>query len=92
MRLRQIVAPMALLLCAATAAAEPHVIRLSSVAPEGTGWARLLRSFTRDVESATGGDVKVKWYLGGIAGDEVRVLERIRRDQLDGAALAIVCD
>ena len=26
----------------------------------------------------------VKWYFGGIAGDELQMLERIRREQLDG--------
>jgi TRAP-type C4-dicarboxylate transport system substrate-binding protein len=71
---------------AATAArAEPaHVIRLATPAPDGTAWARELKAFARDVEGATHGAVRIKWYLGGIAGDDVAAGERIQRKQLDG--------
>jgi TRAP-type C4-dicarboxylate transport system substrate-binding protein len=69
------------------AAAEPaHVFRMASEAPEGTAWAREIRAFAREVESATHGFLRIKWFLGGIAGDEVQVAERIHKDQLDGAA------
>jgi TRAP-type transport system periplasmic protein len=60
------------------------VLRMASIVPDGTGWAREFKAFAREVESASAGAVKVKWYLGGIAGDESVVLDRIRRDQLDG--------
>jgi TRAP-type C4-dicarboxylate transport system substrate-binding protein len=69
------------------ARAEPaHVLRMAAVAPEGTAWARELKAFARDVESRTKGGVRIKWYLGGIAGDDVQVSDRVRRDQLDGVA------
>ena len=75
------------LLAATTAAASPtHVLRLATIAPDGTEWARLSRSFTREVYSATDGQVQIKWYFGGIAGGEGEVIDRIRRGQLDGAA------
>ncbi len=67
-------------------------IKLATVAPEGTAWARELKAFSRDLETLTGGAVHVKWYMGGIAGDELQVLERIRRGQLDGQAGAQFCD
>lgn len=77
----------ALLLLPAVAGAEArHVLRLATVAPDGTAWARELKAFSREVEIITQGDVKVKWVLGGIAGSEVEVDERIRRGQLDGTA------
>jgi TRAP-type C4-dicarboxylate transport system substrate-binding protein len=62
----------------------PIVVRMASAVPEGTAWAREGAAFARDVEATTRGEVRVKWYLGGIAGDELQVAERIRRDQLDG--------
>ncbi len=74
----------ALLLLAAGAGAEPLTLRLASVAPEGTAWARELRAFGREVTTSTGGEVQVKWYLSGIAGDELASHERVGRDQLDG--------
>jgi TRAP-type C4-dicarboxylate transport system substrate-binding protein len=67
------------------ARADPVTLRMASAVPEGTAWAREGMAFARDVATLTHGEVRVKWYLGGIAGDELQVQERIRRDQLDGA-------
>jgi TRAP-type C4-dicarboxylate transport system substrate-binding protein len=80
-----------LLLVSGAASADPVVLKLAAIAPEGTSWAREVRAFSRDVEAATSGAVKVKWYLGGIAGDEVMSLDRLRRGQLDGVAVSEVC-
>ncbi|HEY7957771.1 MAG TPA: TRAP transporter substrate-binding protein DctP [Polyangia bacterium] len=74
-----------LLLFAPAASAEPsHVLRMASIVPDGTAWARELRALVREVEAATHGALKVKLYLGGVAGDEIEVGARIRRGQLDG--------
>ena len=80
-------------LCATAHAAgdEPITLRMSAIAPEGTGWARELKAMARELETATHGSVHMKWYLGGIAGDEMMALSRIRRGQLDGAAGALFC-
>jgi TRAP-type C4-dicarboxylate transport system substrate-binding protein len=67
------------------------VLRFASIAPEGTSWARELKAFARDVEAASEGEVHIKWYLGGIAGDELSAIERIKKGQLDGAAGSIIC-
>jgi TRAP-type C4-dicarboxylate transport system substrate-binding protein len=71
-----------------TAAAQPVVLRMATAAPEGTAWAREGHSFERDVSELTHGQVHMKWYLGGIAGDELQMLDRIKREQLDGVASA----
>ncbi|MDB4964970.1 MAG: TRAP-type C4-dicarboxylate transporter, periplasmic component [Myxococcales bacterium] len=73
-----------LLLLVANAAAEEQRVRIGTIIPEGTPWARELKALQRDAESAAGGDLHLKWYLGGIAGDELEMAERVRRDQLDG--------
>jgi TRAP-type C4-dicarboxylate transport system substrate-binding protein len=80
------------LLLAAHASAEPVRIRMAAAAPEGTSWAREFHTLDREVQEATGGQVQLKWYLGGIAGDEIASLERVRRGQLDGMAGALFCD
>src|SRR5690348_4499292 len=80
------------LLLAATAMGDPVRLRFATVAPQGTGWAREIDAFTRDVATATDGGVQLKWYMGGIAGDEFEVIDRIHKDQLDGAALSIACE
>ena len=72
----------------AALAAPTHVLRFATAAPDGTEWARLSRSFAREIEDATHGDVQIKWYFGGIAGNEADMIERMRRGQLDGVASA----
>ena len=82
----------ACLWCAANARADGIVLRMAAIAPEGTAWARELHAFSREVASRTNGAVRLKWYLGGIAGDELTALDRVRRGQLDGLAGALVCE
>ncbi len=74
----------ALVCLAASARGEPVVLRMAVVAPEGTAWAREFHAVSRDVERRTEGRVRVKWYLGGIAGDENQVFERVQRGSLEG--------
>jgi TRAP-type C4-dicarboxylate transport system substrate-binding protein len=83
---------LAFLLWSRLAGATPVELRMASLAPEGTQWARELKAFAREVEANSHGQVKIKWYLGGIAGDELQVIDRIRRGQLDGTAGAGVCE
>src|SRR5262245_43456715 len=64
--------------------AEPVTLRMASIAPEGTAWAREFHALAREVATTTQQQVQIKWYLGGIAGDEVQSHERVQRDQLDG--------
>jgi TRAP-type transport system periplasmic protein len=73
-------------------AAHAETLRFATIAPEGTAWAREVKAFSREVETLTGGALRAKWYLGAIAGDELQVMERIRRGQLDGMAAAHACD
>ncbi len=90
-RARALVSAFLLLAVPTVAAADPVTLRMSTIAPVGSGWARELAAFARDVEASTDGSVRVKVYYGGIAGDEFEVLERIKRDQLDGAIGSEMC-
>jgi TRAP-type C4-dicarboxylate transport system substrate-binding protein len=74
-----------LVMLAPVAAADPIVLRMATIAPQGSGWAREFSAFGRDVENATDGAVRMKLYFSGIAGGDIEVVDRIRRDQLDGA-------
>jgi TRAP-type C4-dicarboxylate transport system substrate-binding protein len=76
---------------ATTAGADPVVLRMATVAPDGTAWAREAKAFAREVQAETKGAVSVKWYLGGIAGDEAAQLVRMKKGQLDGLAGSTYC-
>ena len=76
----------ALVLLAGVAHAEPVTLRMAAIAPDGTEWARALKAFAQEVETQSKGELRMKWYLGGMAGDELTALDRIKRGQLDGEA------
>jgi TRAP-type C4-dicarboxylate transport system substrate-binding protein len=80
------------LLAAQMAHAEPRVLRIASVVPPGTAWARELQAFAAEVSESTHEQVTVKLVLGGLAGDELRSLERTRAGQLDGLVGAAFCE
>jgi TRAP-type C4-dicarboxylate transport system substrate-binding protein len=74
------------LVCASSLArAQEPALRIATLAPDGTEWARELRSWAKNVESESKGAVGIKLYFGGLAGDEPEVFARIGRGQLDGA-------
>jgi TRAP-type C4-dicarboxylate transport system substrate-binding protein len=79
---------------AAVAQAEPqHVLRLASIVPEGTGYARELKTLAQETQTSTEGRVWMKLYFGAVAGDELQAWKRVKRDQLDGeAAAAMLCE
>lgn len=67
-------------------------IRFATVAPEGSTWMKVMRTYAKAVEDATNNEIKFKIYPGQVAGDEKDVLRKIRIGQLDsggftGAAL-----
>ena len=59
-RAAALVAGAAVALLAARAAAEPITLRVGTVAPDGTGWAREFRAFGRYVEAEAKGALRIK--------------------------------
>ncbi len=65
--------------------ASAKTYKISTLAPEGTTWAKNLQLVAQDVKKATNGEVKFKFFFGGTQGDEPDVLRKIRIGQLHGA-------
>jgi len=82
--MRPAAALLLLLTTTTIARADPATLRLATIAPQGSGWAREFGAWARDIEAGTRGAVRVKMYYSAIGGDEFTVLDRIKRDQLDG--------
>ncbi len=84
-RVRDIVPVLSVLLAAAVSTAavgeqeEPIVLKVASIAPDGTPWAEQLRDWKRRLEKASGGRLKIKTYLGGALGDENVTVQETRR-------------
>ncbi len=80
----------AALILAALLAAGPlsaQTLKIATVTPEGSAWMRDMRAAGAEIGERTGGEVEVKFYGGGVMGDDLRVLRKIRTGQLQGAVL-----
>jgi TRAP-type C4-dicarboxylate transport system substrate-binding protein len=64
--------------------AQAAAIKVGVLAPEGTGWAKIIKKMTTEIKEATKGNVEIKVYYGGSQGDEQDVLRKIRIGQLHG--------
>lgn len=75
---------MLILLCAAaiTRAGGPTRIKIAVVMPEGSTWTNTLHEFADAVKKETCGDVQIQIYAGGVSGDEVDVLRKMRVNRL----------
>lgn len=74
---------LALLACGAQAAT---TIKIATVAPEGTAWMREMRAGAEAIKKRTEDRVEIKYYPGGVMGDDATVLRKIKIGQLQGAA------
>lgn len=64
--------------------AEQIVIKMGTLAPEGTSWIELAKEFSKHIENFSHGNVKFMWYAGGIMGDEPDMIRKIKFSQLHG--------
>jgi TRAP-type transport system periplasmic protein len=66
-------------------AGKKHTIKFATLAPEGSSWMKSMHTFDDKVKKATDGNVKFRFYAGGVSGDEKDVIRKMRIGQLHGA-------
>lgn len=66
---------------------KPIIIKLAGVAPEGTVYMDISHQFEKSVEEKTGGTVDIRWYSGGVLGDEPDMVRLMKLGQLQGAGM-----
>jgi TRAP-type C4-dicarboxylate transport system substrate-binding protein len=76
-----------LVILSGSAAAEP-VLRIATLAPEGSSLARVIADSARRIAARTEGRVRVRFYWSGQLGDERDMVRRMKLGSLDGATLA----
>src|SRR5687768_11504567 len=67
--------------------ASAQVLKIATLAPDGSAWMRELRAAAAEVKAGTDGRVEVKFYPGGVMGSEAVVLRKMRLGQLQGGVL-----
>jgi TRAP-type C4-dicarboxylate transport system substrate-binding protein len=75
-----------LLAAAAAVTAQAADLKIATVAPDGSRWMQQMRAGAEEVNERTGGRVAIKFYPGGVMGNDAQVLRKIRIGQLQGGA------
>ena len=69
------------------ASAQQVVLKMGTLAPEGTAWVKAFRDIGRELEQKTGKQVSLRIFPGGVLGDEEDMLRKIKVGQIQGALL-----
>lgn len=88
--LRRFLAAALLLLFALVPAAfaQTQTLRLATLAPDGSPWMRELRAAAEQAKAETQGRVEIRYFPGGVMGNDQAVIRRIRQGgQLQGGVL-----
>jgi TRAP-type C4-dicarboxylate transport system substrate-binding protein len=75
-------------ICTVSFGAEPLTIKFATVAPEGSTWMNTMKELEKTISEKTQGRIAFRVYAGGVAGDELDVLRKIRIGQLQSAAFS----
>jgi TRAP-type C4-dicarboxylate transport system substrate-binding protein len=69
-------------------AGQAHAMRfkIATLSPEGSIWMEKMRDGAAELARRTDNRVRLKYYPGGVMGDDKAVLRKIRIDQLQGGA------
>jgi len=66
--------------------ASAAVLKIATIAPEGSEWMVEHRAAAKKIKELTEARVSLKFYGGGVMGNDRKVLRKIRIGQLQGAA------
>jgi len=67
-------------------AQKQYIVKMATIAPEGSHWMDKMHEFEEEVYEATNQQVKFRTYPNGIQGDEVDVLRKMHLGQLDAGS------
>jgi TRAP-type C4-dicarboxylate transport system substrate-binding protein len=68
--------------------AGPIVVKMATIAPDGSSWHRVLQEMGEEWKKVSGGKVSLRIYPGGVVGDEETMLRKMRVGQLHAAAIS----
>lgn len=63
--------------------------KIATLSPEGSTWMKIMRAGADEVAAKTNKRVQIKFYPGGVMGDDMAVMRKIRIRQLQGGAVTI---
>lgn len=66
--------------------ASAATLKIATVTPEGSQWMKDMRASAKEIKERTEGRVQIKYYGGGVMGNDTKVLGKIRIGALQGGA------
>lgn len=75
-----------LLLFVCSSAVGAKTLKIATLAPAGTSWMKQMKEGARIIKQRTEGRVKIKFYPGGVMGNDQSVHRKIKIGQLHGGA------
>lgn len=66
--------------------AQAATLKIATVAPEGTVWMKEMREAGANIKTRTAARVDVKYFPGGVMGNDAAVLRKMKLGQLHGGA------
>src|SRR5262245_30892704 len=75
---------------AAPAAAQPVLVKMATLVPDGSSWHLILKESADKWRTLSNGSVTVRLYAGGVAGDDPDVVRKMRLGTLNAGVLTSV--
>ncbi len=76
------------LLFAVTSLTHAQTLKVATLAPEGSGWMKEMRAGAAEIKQRTERRVEIKFYGGGVQGNDKQVRRKMRIGQLHGGAFS----
>ena len=72
------------------AAPATKTLSIATLAPPGSTWMKVFDAWNREIRRRSNGSLQLRFYPGGVQGDESEVIRKIRNGRIDGAAVTAV--
>ncbi|MDX9703521.1 MAG: TRAP transporter substrate-binding protein DctP [Candidatus Auribacterota bacterium] len=67
---------------------EKFVLKLATLAPEGTTWMNTMEEMNEQIKKQSNGRLRIQFYPGGVMGDELDVIRKMRFNQVHAAGFS----
>ena len=64
-------------------------LKIATLSPDGTSWMRTMRAAGDELERRTDGRVELRFYPGGVMGNDKSVMRKLRIGQLQGGMVTV---
>lgn len=90
LKLRNLILFLAVFILSSFSAAysETTVIKTALITPEGSAWTNMLQRMAKEISEKTCGEVTFKIYAGGVSGDELDVIRKMKVNRIHAAGFS----